>query len=455
MDKKLTKSNYLTIGSMLFGLFFGAGNLIFPVLMGQMAGQNTWAATLGFLTTAVIMPFLGVVAIGLSRKSGLFELASKVHWFYGYFMTILLYLTIGPFFSLPRLSTVSFEVGIRPFVADGSITLGLAILSILFYAAALFFSLKPSNVITYVGKILNPLFLLFLGILIFTAFTNPMGSVQNASAVGEYSTQAFFTGFLEGYNTMDALASLAFGVVVINTIKNFGVEEPKAIAMDTLKSGVISMVLMALIYVALAYLGALSLGELSIAENGGVALAQISNYYFGTFGSVLLAVIVTLACLKTAIGLIIACAEIFVEMFLESLSYKTYAVIFSVITAVVANIGLNNIIQFSLPVLMFIYPLAIVLILLALLSPLFKDSSAVYLITTLAVLPISILDMLKALMTEFPVMGEAVPALESLMMWMNQYFPFFELGLGWILPGIAGFVISFIVSRVLQRNQFT
>lgn len=446
MKKSLSLSSYLAIGSMLFGLFFGAGNLIFPVFMGQLAGSNVDAATLGFLITAVGLPFLGVVAIGLSRSSGLFELSSRIHPLYGYFMTIALYLTIGPFFALPRLSTVSFEVGITPYVAPDKLTLGLTVFSILFYAAALLFSLRPTKIMTYVGKILNPLFLLFLGILIVTALFVPMGPIQRVSAQAEYGTQPFFRGFLEGYNTMDALAALAFGVVVVNAIKELGIEKPADIAKDTIKSGVVSLILMSVIYAALSYLGTMSLGAIPLSENGGIALAQISNFYFGGFGSVLLAITVTLACLKTAIGLITACAEIFREMFPNSFSYKTYVVIFSALATLVANVGLENIIALSLPVLMFLYPLAITLIFLAILSLLFKDRQVVYVVTTLFTLPISIADFLKAA----PEMISSTPIVQQILQWFSDVVPLFDLGMGWMLPAILGLAIGWGVSLVTK-----
>lgn len=442
MKKGLTLSSYLYIGSMLFGLFFGAGNLIFPVHMGQVAGSNVSWATLGFLVTGIGLPFLGVIAIGLSKSNGLFDLASRIHPYYGYFMTVALYLTIGPFFALPRLSTVSYEIGITPYISANYQTLGLAIFSILFYGVALFLSLKPTKILVYVGKVLNPIFLVFLGVLILTAFIRPMGGIAEAPITGNYVNQPFVSGFLEGYNTMDALASLAFGIVVVQTIKSLGVTKPSEIAKDTVKSGLISIILMGIIYASLAYLGTMSVGQFPVSENGGIALTQISQFYFGSLGSVLLAVIVTVACLKTAIGLITACAETFKEMFPRSISYKAYVVVFSVLTTLVANVGLTNIIAYSLPVLMFLYPLAITLILLALLSPLFKDRQVVYVTTTLFTLVVSVADLFKAL----PKNVQSVSGVQEFLAFCNEYLPLFSIGMGWILPAAIGFVIGLFIS---------
>ncbi|NLY44403.1 MAG: branched-chain amino acid transport system II carrier protein, partial [Tissierella sp.] len=337
MQKKLITKDYIYIASMLFGLFFGAGNLIFPVFMGQMAGNNTWYAILGFLVTGVGLPLLGIVAMGISKSDGLYKLASRVHPFYSIFFTSALYLTIGPFFAIPRTATVSFEVGIAPLIPQNQISLWLGVFSLLFFIAVLWFSLKPSNILTYVGKVLNPLFLFFLSILIIASIIKPMGDISQFSATGAYQDNSFFQGFIEGYNTMDALASLAFGIIVINVIRDLGIEDPKTIALSTVKSGILSMSLMAIIYGFLAIMGTQSLGITDISSNGGQALAIISTHYFGKGGALLLAATITVACLKTAVGLITACSETFSNIFKNTLSYKAYAVLFCIISFGIAN----------------------------------------------------------------------------------------------------------------------
>lgn len=442
MDKRLTLSSYILIGSMLFGLFFGAGNLIFPVHMGQEAGSNVVSATIGFLVTGIGLPFLGVVAIGVSKSSGLFELASRVHPIYGYIMTVLLYLTIGPFFALPRTGTVSYEIGLAPYIANEYHTVGLAVFTILFFFVALLFSLKPSKILTWVGKILNPLFLVFLAFLVIVSFLKPMGSISDAAIHGIYATDPFFKGFTEGYNTMDALASLAFGIIVVQTIKGLGVQSPRNIAIGTIKAGSVSVLLMGLIYGCLAYIGATSIGQYKLSENGGIALAQIANYYFGSLGSILLAIIVTLACLKTAIGLITACSETFQELFPAFLSYKSYVVLFTILSCLIANIGLTQIISLSIPVLMFLYPLAITLILLALLSPLFKDRQIVYMMTTLCTLLVSIADGINAM----PESIKNQEGVQGFLIIYRNFLPFFDIGMGWIIPLVVGLGLGWIIS---------
>lgn len=449
MQKKLYTKDYIYIASMLFGLFFGAGNLIFPVFMGQMAGNNTWYAILGFLVTGVGLPLLGIVAMGISRSDGLYKLASRVHPYYSVFFTTALYMTIGPFFAIPRTATVSFEVGIAPLISADQVSLWLGIFSLLFFLSVLWFSLRPSNILTYVGKVLNPLFLLFLSILIITAIIKPMGDISNFPATAAYQDNSFFQGFIEGYNTMDALASLAFGIIVINVIKELGIENPKDIALSTVKSGILSMTLMAIIYGFLAVIGAQSLGITNISANGGQALAIISTHYFGRGGSLLLAATITVACLKTAVGLITACSETFSNMFKNTLSYRAYAILFSTISFGIANVGLNNIITFSIPVLMFLYPLAISLILLSIFNGAFKGDKRVYRFVIGFTIPAAFLDLIGALPKDII----SLLNLGGLVEWAKGSFPFYSIGMGWILPSVIGLVIGLLVSKFVKRDR--
>ena len=261
MKTTLSKKELVFIASMLFGLFFGAGNLIFPIYMGQMAGRHMWQATIGFLIAGVGLPLLGVAAMGISRSNGLIELSGKVSRGYSVFFTCALYLTIGPFFAIPRCATVPFTVGVTPLLGTGVASgAALAIFSGVFFLIVLGFSLFPGKILTWVGKILNPLFLLFLGVLVVAALVNPIGEISSIAPDGSYVDKAFSTGFLEGYNTMDALASLAFGIIVIDAIRGLGIQEPKAVAKNTIKAGVFSCLLMALIYLAVTVVGAQSRG---------------------------------------------------------------------------------------------------------------------------------------------------------------------------------------------------
>ncbi len=450
MKQKLLIKEYIYIASMLFGLFFGAGNLIFPVHLGQMAGSNVWPAIIGLCVTGVGLPLLGVASLGISRSNGLYELASHVGRPYSMFFTCLLYLTIGPFFAIPRCATTAFTVGLEQILPqDGSMTLYLLIFTFIFFGFALFFSLKPGKILVWVGKILNPCFLAFLGILVVVALLNPSAATSSVVPEGSYATQPFFSGFLEGYNTMDALASLAFGIVVVNVIKGLGVTEPNEVAKSTVLSGVFSCLFMGVIYVAVTIVGAQSRGFLTLSANGGIALGQIAHHYLGTAGLLVLAITVTLACLKTSVGLITSCAETFESLFPSGPSYRIWAIIFGVISFAFANFGLNAIISYSIPILMFIYPLVITLILLSLFGRLFEYNKVVYFWTTAVTLPASIFELVRALPDKiYNIVGGS-----SIVAFANKILTFFELGLGWLCPAILGFVIGISIHFVQKKQS--
>ncbi len=448
MKTKLTKKELVFIASMLFGLFFGAGNLIFPIYMGQLAGSNMWKAVIGFLITGVGLPLLGVTAIGISRSDGLIELSGKVSKGYSVFFTCALYLTIGPCFAIPRCATVPFTVGIEPlFGGNGNAQIMLAVFSLIFFIAVLAFSLFPGKILTWVGKILNPIFLIFLGVLVIAALVNPMGAISEIAPEGDYAAKSFVTGFFEGYNTMDALASLAFGIIVINVIRELGITEPKAVAKNTVKAGVFSCLIMAVIYVAVTLVGAQSRGLYEVCSNGGEVFAIVADHYFGAVGAVILAITVTFACLKTAVGLVTSCSETFCELFPKFLSYKAWAVIFSIVSFLIANLGLNSIIAYAVPVLMFLYPLAITLILLGLFGNFFGHSKYVYGFVTGFTFIAAIHDLLNALFNEGSFIGDRVLPV------MKNVLPLADLGLAWVLPAAVGFVIGFIVMKVKSADE--
>lgn len=444
MDSKLSFKSYAIVGMMLFALFFGAGNLIFPAQLGQYAGTEVAIAIVGFLITGVGLPLLGILAIGYSKSEDLQDLSSRVHPIYGVLFTSLLYLTIGPFFALPRTGAVAYEVGIAPFVSESSAATILLVFSIVFFAIALVVSLNPSKIVNSIGKILSPAILVTLAVLLVAAFITPMG--EAGAPQGGYLDNAFMTGFLEGYNTMDALASLVFGIIVIAAVRKMGVNSPKGVLTATLKSGLVAAALLAIVYTGIAFLGATSTGTLGLLETGGPVLSGASAHYFGTFGALLIAVIITLACLTTAIGLIVANSEFFHKL-TPKVSYKVYVVIFSVFSLVVANAGLSNIITYSIPVLMFLYPLAIVLILLAFTSPLFNHARSVYVATITVTFFIAVIDGFKTLTGT---LGVANPGwLQSVIDFYGTILPLYNEGLGWLLPA----VVSIVVTGLIAANR--
>lgn len=447
MKQSLSMQELICISSMLFGLFFGAGNLIFPVHLGQMAGSSVWEAALGFIITGVGIPILGVAAIGITRSNGLQDLANKVGTKYSIFFTCLLYLTIGPFFAIPRCATVPFAMGIAPML-PGSETMSLGIFTLLFFLLVLFFSLKPQGILTWVGKILNPVFLVFLSILFAVAFTNPMSADISSIVPDEsYTTGVIAKGFLEGYNTMDAMASLAFGIIIVQAVRSFGIKDGASIARNTVFAGIFSGAVMAFIYLLIMLMGAMSRGCFQISENGSIALAQIAGHYFGTVGTLFLACIATFACLKTAIGLITSCSASFEEMFPQGPGYRLWAIIFVLISFGIANIGLTAIISYSIPVLMFLYPLSITLIATALLGNLFAHNRLVYVSVTAFTVVAAFFDLVNTL----PSALREQAVCQQMLALADAWLPLFAVGLGWVVPAIAGLALGVLVLVFYRR----
>lgn len=448
MKTKISFSSYFFIGVMLFALFFGAGNLIFPAQLGQYAGEHLTTAVLGFLITGIGLPLMGILAMGYSGSKDLQELGSRVHPIYGVVFTVLLYLTIGPFFAAPRTGTVAYEVGIAPFVGETHLQLGLFLFTLLFFGITLVFALFPAKLVDNIGKVLAPGIIVLLVVLLTVAIVKPIGSIQPAQDA--YQNCAFLKGFTEGYNTMDALASLVFGIIVIQAIRALGVKSKREITKITAKTGLIASSLLGLIYVGIAFLGATTTEKFGLFETGGPVLSESAAYYFGTTGSVILAVIIILACLTTSIGLITACGEYF-HTLLPKISYKVLVTFFTMITFIFSNFGLEDIIKYSVPVLMLLYPLAIVLMLLTFSSALFHHARLVYASVSVVTFLISVMDGFKALCDSLGIayFGWMKPILH----FYESYLPMYSQGLGWLLPALAVLIVTTLI--VLIRDKGT
>ena len=438
MGNLKSKSTTLAIGFMLFALFFGAGNLIFPVLMGQVSGSNVWESTLGFIVTGVGLPLLGVLAIGYSGQSDLFSMAKRVHPIFAIVFTTVLYLAIGPLFAMPRTGTVSYEIGIKPLVGDMNNTLAMAIFTIIFFAITCFFALRPGKIIDVVGKMLTPILLVFIAFLILAALFNPMGNVT--APAEQYTEYAFFTGFKEGYLTMDTLASFVFGIIIINAVRSTGVHSKKEMMTSVTKSAFIAAGLLAVIYAGLAYLGATSVEEIGVFDNGGTILAAAAHHYFGSYGSLILGIVVIAACLTTSIGLVTACAAYF-NTLMPRFGYKTYAIALSVFSALVANVGLANLVAISVPVLTAIYPLAICLIFLTFMHKVFKGLSEVYICSLGFTFIVSLFD-------GFNAAGLQIETINHLF----AYLPLHSVGLGWVIPAVLGAIIGYPIGMMKKTT---
>lgn len=432
---KLTRQSRLLVGLTLFSMFFGAGNLIFPPFLGAQAGQSTIPAMIGFCLSAVGLPMLGVIAV--AKSDGLPVLAGRVHPVFAAVFTFLIYLSIGPCLAIPRTATTSFEIAAVPFLPE-SIPNGTAqlVYSVLFFAVALVLALRPDKLTDRLGRLLGPALLtlilvVFAGCLLHT-FPAP------GPAVGVYTEKAAVQGFLEGYQTMDTIAALNFGFIIALNIRAKGVEDNRQVVSETCRAGILAGVVLLAVYSALAYIGVRSGTVFPGAENGTDVLRSIVLELFGQPGLMILALIFAIACLNTCVGLISCCSDYFTKIF-PALSYRAWAVFFAVASMLISNIGLNQILAVSVPVLGAIYPVAIVLIALAFLHPLVGRFPAVY--------PVSIL--LTGIVSVFAALdgiGVRLPGMQLI-----DRLPFYAESLGWLVPAVCGVAIGILISVLKSR----
>jgi len=275
-----------------------------------------------------------------------------------------------------------------------------------------------------------------------------MGEIESPQEA--YMNGAFMKGFTEGYNTMDALASLVFGIIIINVIRSMGVTSRRGILVATIKSGTVATSFLGILYIGIAYIGATSTGVFGLFDTGGPVLSSASSYYFGTVGLIMLAVIITLACLTTSIGLMIACGEYF-HTIMPKISYKYFVTFFTLFCFIVANFGLSNIITYSIPVLMFLYPLAIVLMLLTFTSPLFHHARVVYVSATAVAFAISIIDGFKTLCDSLQI--PYFNWLQPIVTFYQQNLPLYHVGLGWLLPVLVIMLLTGIFARIKYQPK--
>lgn len=437
MKERLDFKRTIIIASLIFGMLFGAGNLIFPVHLGQIAGAHWLIASSGFLISGVLIPLMALLAISITRSSGIYDLAKPNGHRYALIFLILVHATLGPLFATPRTATVPYTIGIAPHLSQSNNTIGLLIYSASFFGLTYYFATRQGKITTLIGKMLNPLFLLLLFFIFLLAFLKPIGRANTAIISTAYQSSAFTNGLLQGYNTMDGLASLAFGITVIIAVRSFGLKKRSSIAFATAKSSFFGLTGIAIIYLGLAWLGASSLHNFKMAANGGTTLAQIAHYYMGITGDAILATLATITCMTSAMGLVIAFSQDFHKHF-PQISYKTFLRFNCGLSFIIANLGLNQIIAWSTPVLMFLYPLSITLIILGITSPLFKQDPVVYRITTGLTLIPAFFDMLNAM----PNPIHSLPFTQALLGFAQKYFPFFINGFGWLTFGICGMLLG-------------
>ncbi|WP_010094435.1 branched-chain amino acid transport system II carrier protein [Ornithinibacillus scapharcae] len=435
----MRKFDSLFIGLLLFSMFFGAGNLIFPPFLGAQSGTTFWLAIAGFIFTAVGLPL--VVLFAIARvKGGIQAIGNRVHPVFSTAFMVIVYLSIGPFLAIPRNANVAFEMGVMPlpFIEGTNTTVILLLFSVVFFLLVYLISLNPTNLERYLGRFITPILLVAMVILCVVGFIQLDGKFQTPT--GGYEAGAFFKGFIEGYNTMDALAALAFGIVILTAFRERGISDEKQLKSYMLKASLIAGTLLAAVYVSLGIVGSKMAIHGSFAD-GTQILSTVSFNLFGSSGTLLIGLIFTLACFTTVVGLTSACGQYFSRL-IPKANYKTVVFVTTVIGFTLTNMGLSQILKVSVPFLVTAYPLTIVLIVLTFFHHQFKGAKVVYVSALSFTGVFAVISGLNA----FGLDLGPVDAIRSSL-------PLADAGLEWFFPALLGTIIGVVIAKFSGQSK--
>lgn len=425
MEKKQFKpKDMLVIGAALFAMFFGAGNLIFPPLLGQQTGTSWLIGFLFFFIFDVGLALVAILALINKNEYSITGLTGPMGKVPGAVIGAIGALCIGPFLAIPRTAATTYEVGVAPLFPG----FNTWIFSAVFFAIVLVLTIRPSKVVDIVGQFLTPVLVIFLMIMIIVGIVNPLGPIELDSTVN-----AVKEGTYNGYQTLDVIASMIFIIIIANSARDKGYTDQASLAGATIRSSVVAAIGLLIIYGGLTYLGATT-GTLADYQglDQTTLLVTITKGLFGNTGVILLGIIVLFACWTTAIGLTSAVSEYFVELSGGKLKYKTLVIIIVIFSWVISNAGVSTIIQFSAPLLNLIYPGLLVLIILAFFHKKIKNNN-VYRLAAYFGMITSALEILAG----FGLPTGFVSAL-----------PLSDMGFAWIIPAIVGAIIGkFIPSK--------
>ena len=438
----MAKKGALT-GLLLFGIFFGAGNLIFPPTLGAQSGEQFLPAIAGFVFSGVGIAVLTLIIGTLNPKGYIYEISKKISPLFATIYLAALYLSIGPFFAIPRTATTSYAVGISPLLAEADKGLGLIIFTLIYFVAAYLIALNPSKILDRIGRILTPVFALLIIILVILgAFKYGANAPQTASEA--YQISAFGAGFLEGYNTLDALASVAFSVIAVQTLKQLGFSSKKEYISTIWVVGIVVAIGFSALYIGLGFLGnhfPMTEEAMKGGTPGVYILSQATQEIFGSTAQLFLAAMVTVTCFTTTVGLIVSTAEFFNGRF-PQISYKVYATVFTLIGFAIANLGLDAIIKYSVPVLVILYPITITIVMIVIVNKFVPLSKPGMQLTMSLVTAIAVTSVLAS--------SFEITTLTNLI----NSLPFANASLPWLVPAIMGILLSLVLPNKQESETF-
>lgn len=414
------KKDILIIGFALFSIFFGAGNLIFPPYIGLTSGNQWLVSFLGFIISDVGIIFLSIIAVS---KTGSFQgVIGRAGKKFGITLEVLIMLCLGPILVVPRTAATTFEASISPLLGN----INPYVFSIIFFLIVIILTIKPNKVMDIIGKILTPLLLLSLAVLIIKGIMNPIGELEKVN-----SGELFINGITQGYQTMDALGTGGIVALVMASFASKGYKDKKENRKLTIKSSLIACIGLALVYGGLTYLGATAstLYDSNISQT--TLLMNITNSILGSTGTIMLAIVIGLACLTTAVGLTSVTAKYFEDVTNKKLKYKYIVIAICVFSALASNLGVDKIIEIAVPILNLIYPVSILLVIINIFEKFFTNN--------VIVKGAAYATLLVSLLTVIDSLGFKIDLIHKL--------PFANLGFNWVIPAIIGGLLAGLILK--------
>lgn len=429
MNRKKLVTDSIVVGFALFAMFFGAGNVVFPPYIGMHAGEQ-WAN--GFLFYFIADIGLALVAMfAILHAGGADNITGRIGHVASKVLMCAVILCIGPMVAIPRTAATTLEMSVTPFFSGMS----PVVFSIIFFAVILLLSIKQSAVIDIVGKILTPALLIGLLVLIVKGFVSPIGDIVDT---GVSASEVTVNGIKSGYQTMDVLAAMAFGIIILSSADEKGYTDSKSAAKMIGIAAALSGVLLLIVYFGLTYLGATASTVFPTDISRANLVIGIVELLLGKAGLIIFAIVIALACITTAVALVSSAASFFAKLANDKISYSVFVVVICVSSAVISNLGLDMIIAIATPVLDIVYPPMLVLILLSWFGD--KLHKSVYVSSVAGSLIASVL-------ATASLYGMNVPVIDSL--------PLASLGLGWLTPAAVFGLVAYLVSKFKFQNDQT
>lgn len=409
------------VGLALFSMFFGAGNVIFPPYLGMTAASMWVPAFICYYIADIGLAMLAILAM-LKCDSDIEGITCRIGRIPAVLLSTLVVLCVGPMLAIPRTAATTFEMGVSPIFPG----VNPLVASIAFFVLIWVLCVKEASVVDIVGKFLTPALFIGLMIVIIKGIIDPLGPIAAEPKVSNIIS----SGIISGYQTMDVLAALIFGVIIVKTVKEKGYTEIKAKNAVIGGAGLVAGAGLLIVYFGLAHLGATASTMYGVDVSRSTLILEIIKNLLGNVGMVIFGIVVALACITTAVALVSSSGAYFSRLSKGRVSYKVIVTIVSVISPVIANIGLDEIIAISEPVLSIVYAPALTLIILTIVGDKIKNDN-VFKAAALGAFLISVLE---------------TAANHGLGFQFVNYLPLHHFGFGWLLPtvicGVAGYFIK-------------